>query len=143
MEAVDRCDIREIRPAEAAAALAMLEDGVEVERLERRLSVGAFDCEDGTLQGVALHATLAHGGGLVRLVCQNPNLGRLLLDRALQKAAAVGRRTTQVTLQPEAAAAVLWSASSWPTRRAHAVAEPAVQAQEPAGAGEIGPAAAA
>ena len=104
MEACTACDIREIWPTEAADALELFDGGPTAATLARQLSVGAFDPADGTLRGAAVNETLGTRGCAVHLHCDDPDLGRTLLDRALRKAAAAGRRVSQVTLHPEHAA---------------------------------------
>jgi len=129
VEAPATCDIREIRPDEAAAALALLDGAPTADTLARRLSVGAFDAADGTLRGVAVHESLSPRGCAVHLHCDDPGLGRTLLDRALSKAAAAGRRASRVTLHPEPTACAVWTESAWPVRPAARPAGDAVQAR--------------
>gem|GEM_PF-1969091 len=90
MENTPAYDIREIRPVEIAAALALLDDAPGANMIQRRLSVG-------------LH-------------CDDPDLGRLLLDRSLRKSAAEGHHATRVTLHPQSEASDLWIRSAWPPR---------------------------
>lgn len=116
MDACTDCDIREIRPDEAAAALALLDGGPTADTLARRLSVGAFDPADGTLRGVAVNESLSPRGCAVHLHCDDPGLGRALLDRALSKAAASGHRASRVALHPEPTARAVWAESGWPVR---------------------------
>ena len=78
--------------------------------------MGAFDPADGTLRGAAVNETLSPRGSAVHLHCDDPDLGRALLDRALSKAAAAGRRTSQVSLHPASTAQAIWGESSWPVR---------------------------
>jgi len=110
-------DIREIRPDEIAAACGLLNDGPTADTLERRLSVGAVDPEGGALRGVALHETLTPRGCAVHLHCDDTGLGRILLDRALSKAAAAGHRASRVVLHPEPTAQEVWNDSGWPANR--------------------------
>ena len=116
MEARTACDIREVRPTEAADALALFAGGPTAATLTRQLSVGAFDAADGTLRGAAVNESLGPRSCAVHVHCDDPELGRSLLDRALRKAAAAGRRASRVTLQPEPTARAIWVESSWPAR---------------------------
>ncbi len=116
MENAPAYDIREIRPVEIAAALELLDDAPGANMIQRRLSVGAIDPADGTLRGVALHETLDPRGCVVHLHCDDPDLGRLLLDRSLRKSAAEGHHATRVTLHPQSEASDLWIRSAWPPR---------------------------
>lgn len=138
MDAPSPYDIREIRPDEAAAALAMVDGGPAPEDLRRQLSVGAFTTDDGALLGVAVHETLSTRGCVVHLHSEAPEVGRALLDRALQKAAAAGRRSSQVALHPQATAEAVWDISSWPARPAAAQDE-SPQAAEPEAAAAQAP----
>ncbi len=132
MDAPSPYDIREIRPDEAADALAMVDGGPAPEDLRRQLSVGAFAGDGGALLGVAMHEGLSTRGCVVHLHSEDPAVGRALLDRALQKAAAVGRRSSQVALHPQATAEAVWNISSWPARPA-ATQDPSPQAAEAEG----------
>ena len=116
MEARTACDIREVRPTEAADALALFDGGPTAATLTRQLSVGAFDPGDGTLRGAAVNEAIGPRSCAVHLHCDDPELGRSLLDRALRKAAAAGRRASRVTVHPDPTARAIWVESSWPAR---------------------------
>ncbi len=114
-------EFREIRRGEADQALAFARTlGSELSRqaLVPRLSLLAVNSA-GQVLGCALHHRDAGARPTVTVrLCDaaHPGLARLLIDRALRKAAAAGLSTTHVHLPDDPVAAATWSQADWLAR---------------------------
>ncbi|MEM1110090.1 MAG: hypothetical protein AAGH99_15500 [Planctomycetota bacterium] len=114
-------EFREVRRGEIDDAVAFAVDlGATVSKpaVRHQLSLQALNAEKTTL-GSALHEVAEDGRRSIHIHLKpdvHPGLGRLLIDRALRKAEAVGLATAYVAIHHQQADELTWCGADWPSR---------------------------